>query len=125
MAKAKKAAEPKAKKKSAKGSRSRKGESPRTSAKTASSSSSAVDALWKIADHPLVGELVAIGATAAVAAIAQQNLGAGKKQASGKAVKEAGTAATAAIGARLISEFAGQKDGRKSGSSKKSSPSKA
>ncbi|MDV3256357.1 MAG: hypothetical protein LOX97_00950 [Sphingomonas sp.] len=119
MAKAKKASEPKAKKKSAKGGKSRKAEGAKPSTKAASSGSGTVDALWKIADHPLVGELIAIGASAAVAAIAQQNLGAGKKQGSGKAVKEAGKAAAAAIGARLISEYAGQK------SAKKTSPSKA
>ncbi len=124
MAKAKKAAEPKPKKKSAKGGKSGKAQGARPSGK-ANSGSSAVDALWKIADHPLVGELVAIGASAAVAAIAQQNLGTGKKQGSGKAVKEAGKAAAAAIGARLISEFAEQKAGKKPGAPKKSSPAKA
>lgn len=65
----------------------------------------AADALWKLAEHPLVGELLAIGATAAVAAIAEGS-GKGKKKASSKAVKAAGKAAAAAIGARLISEFA-------------------
>jgi hypothetical protein len=65
----------------------------------------AADALWKLAEHPLVGELLAIGATAAVAAIAEGS-GKSKKKASTKAVKAAGKAAAAAIGARLISEFA-------------------
>lgn len=80
-------------------------------------SSNAVDALWKLADHPLVGELVALGATAAVAAIAQQGLGKSKKGGSNKAVKEAGKAAAAAIGARLISEFAEVKKSAKTAKS--------
>jgi len=53
----------------------------------------------------LVGELLAIGATAAVAAIAEGSA-TGKKHRSSAAVKQAGKAAAAAIGARLISEFA-------------------
>ena len=64
----------------------------------------AADALWKLADHPLVGELLAVGATAAVVALAEGGLS-GKKKASTRAVKTAGKAAAAAIGARLISEF--------------------
>lgn len=79
--------------------------------------SNAVDALWKLADHPLVGELVALGATAAVAAIAQQGLSKSKKGGSNKAVKEAGKAAAAAIGARLISEFAEVKKSAKTAKS--------
>lgn len=66
----------------------------------------AADALWKLAEHPMVAELLAIGATAAVAAIAEGSGKGKKKTASRRAVKEAGKAAAAAIGARLISEFA-------------------
>ena len=66
----------------------------------------AADALWKLAEHPMVAELLAIGATAAVAAIAEGSGKGKKKTASSRAVKEAGKAAAAAIGARLISEFA-------------------
>lgn len=62
------------------------------------------DVLWKLAEHPLVGELLAIGATAAVAAIAEGS-STGKKHRSSAAVKQAGKAAAAAIGARLITEF--------------------
>ena len=69
----------------------------------------AADALWKLAEHPLVAELLAVGATAAVAAIAEQSIAReGKKKrgvSSRVAVKAAGTAAAAAIGQRLISEF--------------------
>lgn len=68
-----------------------------------------IDLLWKFAEHPLVGELIAVGATAAVAAIAEQSIareGKGKKKVPSKAaVKAAGTAAAAAIGQRLINEF--------------------
>ncbi len=68
-----------------------------------------IDMLWKLVEHPLVGELIAVGATAAVAAVAQQSAareGKGKKKvASNAAVKAAGTAAAAAIGQRLIDEF--------------------
>lgn len=120
MAKAKTAAAPKAKKKSAKADKAASKPSVKTKKKGGSKSkANAVDALLKIADHPLVGELVAIGATAAVAAIAQQGLGKSKKGGSTKAVKEAGKAAAAAIGARLISEFAEEK------SAKKARPAKA
>ncbi|HEY0629106.1 MAG TPA: hypothetical protein VGD23_07235 [Sphingomicrobium sp.] len=115
MAKAKTAAAPKAKKKSAKA----KAAPVKVKKGGSKSKGSAVDALLKIADHPLVGELVAIGATAAVAAIAQQGLGKSKKGGSNKAVKEAGKAAAAAIGARLISEFAEDK------AAKKAKPAKA
>jgi hypothetical protein len=67
-----------------------------------------IEALWRLAEHPLVGELLAIGATAAVVAIAEQPPSdkGKKKSASSKAVKAAGKAAAAAIGARLLSEFA-------------------
>ncbi len=79
---------------------------PKTNEKKAGGKSKgAADALWKLAEHPLVSELLAVGATAAVAAIAD-GAGSGKKKANSKAVKAAGKAAAAAIGARLISEFA-------------------
>ena len=66
------------------------------------------DALLKLADHPLVADLLAVGAMAAVAAIAEQGFSGkskGKTSGSSKAVKAAGTAAAAAIGKRLITEF--------------------
>ena len=79
-----------------------------------------MDMLWKLAEHPLVGELIAIGATAAVAAIAEQSIareGKGKKRVpSNAAVKAAGTAAAAAIGQRLISEFTDVKKATKKAS---------
>ena len=99
-------AKPKAKKKTAKAVKAVAKAAPKAKKTGKKSPGNAMDALLKLADHPLVGELVAIGATAAVAAIAQQGLGKSKKSGSNKAVKEAGKAAAAAIGARLISEFA-------------------
>jgi hypothetical protein len=65
------------------------------------------DALLKLADHPLVGDLLAVGAMAAVAAIADKGSTKGKTGGSSQAVKAAGKAAAAAIGARLLSEFDG------------------
>jgi len=66
------------------------------------------DTLKKLADHPLVADLLAVGAMAAVAAIAEQGFsgkGNGKTGGSSRAVKDAGKAAAAAIGKRLITEF--------------------
>jgi len=65
------------------------------------------DSLSKLLEHPLVAELISVGAIAAVAAIADHNVktrtGEGKKG-SRKALKAAGTAAASAIGKRLMSE---------------------
>ena len=67
-----------------------------------------VEALARLADHPLIGDLLAIGAMAAVAAIADHGVkaknGASASDGSRKAVKAAGKAAAAAIGARLLKE---------------------
>ena len=66
------------------------------------------DTLKKLADHPLVADLLAVGAMPAVAAIAEQGFsgkGKGKTSGSSRAVKDAGKAAAAAIGKRLITEF--------------------
>lgn len=123
MAKAKTAAAPKAKKKSARavkaGSKLPSKVKSKAKAKAGKKGKgNAVDALLKIADHPLVGELIALGATAAVAAIAQQGLGKSNKGGSNKAVKEAGKAAAAAIGARLITEFADDQTNKKAKTAK-------
>jgi hypothetical protein len=65
-----------------------------------------IDALWKLAEHPLVGDLLAAGAMAAVAAIAEKGFtDKGKKGVSSRVVKDAGKAAAAAIGLRLLTEF--------------------
>lgn len=67
------------------------------------------DALAKLAEHPIVADLIAIGATAAVTAIAA-GMSSKSGKTSGKAVKDAGKAAAAAIGARLMTEFKAVKD---------------
>jgi hypothetical protein len=67
-----------------------------------------VEALTRLVDHPLVTDLLAVGAMAAVAAIAehgvQSKTGAAAANGSRKAVKAAGKAAAAAIGQRLLKE---------------------
>ena len=61
MAKAKTAAAPKAKKKVAKVVRAVAKAAPKSKRKTVKKAAgNAADALWKLADHPLVGELLAI-----------------------------------------------------------------
>ena len=110
---------PKAKKKIAKAVKAVAKAAPKaTKNKPTKKSKGAADTLWKLAEHPLVGELLAIGATAAVAAIAEAGLEKGKKRVASKSVKEAGKAAAAAIGARLISEFADVKKPSKAKSAK-------
>lgn len=69
------------------------------------------DAFIKLLQSPLVADLLAVAATAALAALAEHgfsNSGAGENRSSkraGRAVKEAGKAAAAAIGRRLGNEF--------------------
>ena len=63
-----------------------------------------LEALAKLADHPMVADLLAAGAVAAFAAIADHQLGK-KKQSSSKLVKSAGQAAASAIGKKLMDEF--------------------
>lgn len=67
------------------------------------------DALARFAENPIVADLIAIGATAAVTAIAS-GMSSKSTKTSGNAVKDAGKAAAAAIGARLMSEFQAVKD---------------
>jgi hypothetical protein len=58
-------------------------------------------------DHPLVADLLAVGAMAAVAAIADHNVKTRtgeEEKGSSKAVKAAGKAAAAAVGKRLMTE---------------------
>ncbi len=68
-----------------------------------------LDALAKLVDHPLVADLLAAGAIAAVAAIADHQVGK-KKTTSSKLVKTAGQAAATAIGKKLMDEFGAIKD---------------
>jgi len=68
---------------------------------------SGFDGLAKLIDHPLVADLLAVGAMAAVAAIADHNVKTrtGEAEAgSSKVVKAAGKAAATAIGKRLMTE---------------------
>ena len=66
----------------------------------------AADALFKLIESPLVADLLAVGATAALAAIAESRFSrkddVGRK--SSKALKAAAKAAAAAMGRRLSSE---------------------
>jgi hypothetical protein len=69
----------------------------------------ASDAFIKLLQSPLVAELVAVAATSALAALAQHGFTAGsggtRGKRAGKAVKEAGKAAAAAVGKRLGTEI--------------------
>jgi hypothetical protein len=66
------------------------------------------DLLRTLLQSPLVAELLAVAATAALAALAQHGFNrsgaGGDKRRSGGAVREAGKAAAAAIGQRLANE---------------------
>ena len=67
------------------------------------------DAFIKLLQSPLVAELVAVAATSALAALAEHGFtsggGASRGKRAGKAVKEAGKAAAAAVGRRLTTEI--------------------
>ena len=82
------------------------GANRRKSSGRRSSDLTAADALFKLIESPLVADLLAVGATAALAAIAESRFGrkddAGRK--SSRALKAAGKAATAAMGRRLAAE---------------------
>lgn len=74
----------------------------------AKSGPGAADAFVNLLQSPLVADLVAVAATAALAALAEKGFSSsgGKKKAAGQAVKAAGKAAAAAIGRRLTDEIA-------------------
>lgn len=66
------------------------------------------DAFIKLLQSPLAAELVAVAATAALAALAEHGFSSassGRGKRAGKAVKEAGKAAAAAVGRRLTTEL--------------------
>lgn len=68
--------------------------------------SSAGDAVRKLLESPLVADLLAVGATAALAAIAEHGFGGkGEGRRTSKAIKQAGKAAATAMGRRLGTEF--------------------
>ncbi len=80
---------------------------PRTAPRRAKQESSSGFDIVKLIDHPLVADLLAVGAMAAVAAIADHHVKTRTGEAesgSSKAVKAAGKAAAAAIGKRLLTE---------------------
>jgi hypothetical protein len=91
--------------------------------RTSRGSSTGFD-IAKLLDHPLVTDLLAVGAIAAVAAIADHSVktrtGEGESG-SRKAVKAAGTAAAAAIGKRLMTEVVAIRDVSKAKGSKRGS----
>ncbi len=64
-----------------------------------------IDGLAKLVDHPLVADLLAAGAIAAVAAIAEHQMSKGQRQTSSRMVKSVGKAAAAAMGKKLLGEF--------------------
>ena len=74
-----------------------------------SSQSDPVDSLIKLLQSPLVIDLLAVGATAALAAITEHRSsraqGAIDARGSKKALKAAGKAAAAAVGRRIANEF--------------------
>ena len=66
------------------------------------------EAFIKLLQSPLVAELVAVAATSALAALAEHGFtssGGTRGKRAGKAVKEAGKAAAAAVGRRLGNEI--------------------
>jgi hypothetical protein len=74
-------------------------------------SADAGEAFIKLLQSPLVADLLAVAATAALATLAEQGFtsrssgGGSRGKRAGKAVKEAGKAAASAIGRRLGTEF--------------------
>ena len=100
------------------------GGAPKTKKAKSSKVQSGYDAIARLAEHPIVSDLFAIGATAAVAAIAA-GMSSKSGKTSGKAVKDAGKAAAAAIGARLMTEFQAVKDSAAAAKAKDAKPKKA
>ncbi len=99
------AAKPKAKTAARKPARKAGADRRKTSGRR-SSDLTAADALFKLIESPLVADLLAVGATAALAAIAESRFSrkgdAGRK--SSRALKAAAKAAAAAMGRRLSTE---------------------
>lgn len=106
--------------KASKASAASKGGKRTAKAKTQSAKSTgAAEALFKLAEHPIVADLLAVGATAAVAAIVKSRSDDKGGRKSTRAVKDAGKAAAAAIGARLVEEFRAVKESAEAASKKK------
>ncbi len=100
------------------------GSGPKTKKAKSGKVQSSYDAIAKLAEHPIVADLIAIGATAAVTAIAA-GMSSKSGKTSGKAVKDAGKAAAAAIGARLMTEFQAVKESAAAANAKNAKPKKA
>jgi hypothetical protein len=84
-----------------------------------STSETIVDALLKLLESPLVADLLAVGATAALSAVAESRFSRrddGHK--SSRTVKNAGKAAAAAMGRRLNEEMEAIRDAAKAASAK-------
>ncbi len=73
--------------------------------KTNSKTRDGIDGLAKLIDHPLVADLLAAGAIAAVAAIAEHQVNKGNGQTSSRMIKSVGKAAAAAMGKKLMGDF--------------------
>ena len=78
-----------------------------------------MDRVAKVIEHPIVADLIAVGATAAVTALAAGVARSKGDQKNARAVKAAGKAAAAAIGARLVEEFRAVRDSAKEAADKR------
>ena len=98
----------------------KKGGAKKGGGKSKKSDRNPIEALARLAESPIVADLIAVGAAAAVAALAGHGTAGSAK---GNYAKNAGKAAAAAIGARLMSEFnavkASAKDAAAKGATKK------
>jgi hypothetical protein len=91
----------------------------RGSSSESSTSETVVDALLKLLESPLVADLLAVGATAALSAVAESRFSRrddGHK--SSRTVKNAGKAAAAAMGRRLNEEMDAIREAAKAASAK-------
>ena len=75
--------------------------------RTDESGNTAADALLKLLESPLVVDLLAVGATAALASLAEHRYSSRTEEGAGakRALKGAVTAAAAAMGRRIATEF--------------------
>lgn len=78
-----------------------------------------LEALNRLADSPLVAELLKVGALAAVAAVAEAGATDRAAMRSPEAARKAGKAAAAAVGTRLLKEFSSKRIARRPDSAPK------
>lgn len=98
----------------------------RASSDASTTSETVVDALLKLLESPLVADLLAVGATAALSAVAESRFSRrddGHK--SSRTVKNAGKAAAAAMGRRLNEEMEAIREAAKETSAKSGETAKA